>query len=339
MGRGIVKNGNNLDLFIGITLHDALAAIATFTKAGKDVPIDEIAKAAYSQIYQELAPEGVIEYEAVEYAEEQATLVEGIVRGVYKHVWPRFMSLYPTIIAVEAEMGYLLADGFKFMTKPDLVVESTEGELVYIEYKSTSSKKPEWITSWETAVQLHSSVKATEATLGRPVLGVQIVGMYKGYESYGKQSSPFCYAYKRSGNPPFTQDQVEYAYKAGFKRSPTWKMDGGVASWVDQMPDNILATQFPLSPIILPNDDLVAAFFRQRLIREREIATFFGDEDIDRVFPQHFDQCKPAYGWACPYTKLCHGYVDNPLNEGYVWREPHHEEERVQFAAQEEVSN
>lgn len=333
VGRGIVKNGTSIELFIGIVLHDALAALGALTKEGLPIDINAIARAAYDQIYAELAPPETVEGDAIDYAEEQGTLVEGIIRGFYKHVWPILMAQYPTIVAVEAEMSYALGDGFKFMTKPDLLVEDFAGDIVYLEYKSTSWKKESWVNSWDTAVQLHSSVKATEQTLGRTVAGVQIVGMYKGYESYGKQSSPFCYAYKKAGNPPFTQDQIDYKYRAGFRRTPTWKMAGGLAKWIDDMPDNILADQFPLTPVIYPNDDLVQAFFRQRLAREQIIAATPATEErvLDEVFPQRFDQCVPSFGYPCQYKKLCHGFVDNPLEEGFVLREPHHDEERRQF--------
>lgn len=341
-GKGISPATTSIELFMGIALHDALSAIAQFHKDGVEVPIDDIATAAHKQLYENLllGVEGIPGADDIEYATEQAVLTEGLIRGFYLHVWPRLMALYPKIVAIETEMNYEMGDGFIFMTKPDIVVEDQEGELVYLEYKSTSSKKDNWIKSWETAVQLHSSIKATEATLGRPVSGVQIVGLYKGYESYGKQSSPFCYAYKKSGNPPFTQDAVEYAYKAGFKRYATWELPGGVKKWVEGMPENILATQFPMTPRIFVNEDLVAAFFKQRLVREQEIANFklyreLEDYDetlaMDATFPQRFDQCVPSYGWSCPYTKLCHGYVPDPLAEGFVVREPHHAQEKEQY--------
>lgn len=341
-GRGIVKTGTSLPLFMGTLIHDATAAIGTFTQRGEEVPIDAIADAARTEMRVNLieAAKGVIEKGTMEFAYEQAALTEGIIRGFYKHVWPRLMAMYPKIIAVEQEMEYSLFsnDGLEivFMTKPDILVEDANGELVYIEYKSTSSKQDKWIQSWDTAVQLHSSVMATEATIGRRPSYVQIVGMYKGYESYGKQSSPFCYAYKRSGNPPFTTDQIQYDYKAGYRRFATWELTGGVKEWVEGMPENILANQFPLTAPIMVNESLVNDFFRQRLSREREIEYFHRQVDahpgtteqmMNQIFPQKFDQCVPSFGWPCEYRKLCHGQVTDPLEEGYELRTPHHARE------------
>lgn len=341
-GRGIVKAGNSLELFLGITTHDALAAIAISTQTGSPIEIDTLAQAVYSQVHLELSPkEGEVGLpEQVEFAKEQATLIEGLIRGFYKHVWPALMEKYK-IVAVEQELEYKLdPDGqFIFMAKPDLIVEDKQsGEWVYIEYKTTSSKKDNWVNSWETAVQLHSSIMACEQTLGTRPAYVQIVGLYKGYESYGKQSSPFCYAYKKSGNPPFTQDQIAYEFKAGFKRVPTWELEGGLKKWVEDMPDTVLANQFPMTPPIIINEDLVKSFFKQRLAREVEIRDFHHPYpglvgNLDVFFPQRFDQCVPGFGKPCQYRKLCHGAVDNPLEEGYVLREPHHAKEMEQLDA------
>lgn len=325
--RGLVKNGTSIELFIGIVIHDAMAAIASISQEGKEVPIDEIARAAFCEVHENiLSTAQVVTTETKEYALEQGTLIEGMLRGFHKHVWPRLMNQYK-IIAVEKEMEYNLDDNIIFMAKPDLIVEDAHGDLVYLEYKSTSSKKDNWVNSWETAVQLHSSILATEQTLGRRPAYVQIIGLYKGYESYGKQGSPFCYAYKRAGNPPFTKDQIDYEFRPGFKRTPTWEMEGGVKKWIENMPELVLANQYPLTPPIMVNEDLVNSFFKQRLIREREIATFSGPDDLDRIFPQHFDKCVPSFGWQCQFKKLCHSQVDDPLTEGFQPRQPHHARE------------
>lgn len=342
-GRGIVKHGLSIELFIGIVVHDALAAIGTLHLNEKPIPIDEIASLAFQQVYDELLNknEGLLQGEAEEWAREQGTLAEGLIRGYYKHVWPRLLHMYPHVVCVEQEMEYPLDSSgqFIFMTKPDLIMESPDGELVYIEYKTTSSKKDSWIKSWETAVQLHSSIKATEFSLGKLPSAVQIVGLYKGYESYGKQSSPFCYAYKKSGNPPFSEDVIQYEYKPGFKRVPTWEMDGGVKGWVDSMPEDILANQFPLTAPIMVNEDLIESFFKQRLDRESDIA--YANQQIadgvpesevlNRFYAQKFDQCQPSFGWSCQYKTICHGYVPDPLQQGFVLREPHHDLEREQL--------
>lgn len=340
-GRGVRKAATSLELFTGITVHDCLAAIATQQLEG-GVDIDTIASVAFSAMKKQLLEASEGEVGADEFANEQATLTEGMLRGFYRHVWPRLLAEYPVIKFIEKEVEYKHPNtNLVFMSKPDLILENEQGDWVYIEYKTTSSKKTDWVNSWETAVQLHSSIKAVEQSLGQAPQAVKIVGMYKGYHSYGKQSSPFCYAYMRKGTPPFSEDLVAYEYRAGLKRYPTWELEGGVKKWVEDMPESVLADQFPLTPDIFINEDLVERFFIQRANRESEIAELMEqvntdpqsnwEECIDRVFPQRFDQCVPYFGRACEFKKLCHGRCDDPLKEGYELRVPHHEAELERY--------
>lgn len=323
-GKGLVSNRLSMPLFLGTALHDGLAAIAL------GVDIDKIASAANQQVLEGLLPLMEAEVGGVDYANEQATLTEGLLRGFYQHAWPLLIK-DRKIVLVEQEMTYE-HDGLTFMSKPDLILEDSEGELIYVEYKSTSSKKDEWVNSWDTAIQLHSTIKAVEATVGKAPSQVIVQGLYKGYSSYGKQTSPFCYGYFRSGNPPFTQDQTLYEFKAGFKKSPVWQMEGGVKKWVEEMPAEILQNQFPQTLPIFINQEMVETFFRQRVKREREMyeATQLLTADptrqdiLDEVFPQKFEACSPAWGGKCSYKDLCFGYVPDPLSLGYTWRESHH---------------
>lgn len=337
-GRGIVHSNTSLELFLGITVHDALAAIAHGQATG-EVDIDTIASTAAKQTLIQLAPqEG--EVPDWNFAREQAALVEGLVRGFYKQVWPSVIATYPKILFVEEEMRYN-HDNLVFMSKPDLVLANDE-ETVYFEYKTTSSKKEGWINSWDTAVQLHSTIMAVKATKGVMIDKVVVQGLYKGYVAMGKQTSPLVYAYKKTGTPPFSQDQVSYEYKPGFKKFPTWEMPGGVKAWVEGMPSSVLAGQFPQTPPIFVNLDMVEKFFVQRKWREKEIEMAVGilgfaetPEEVAGVmevaFPQKFDQCQPGWGSPCPYQFLCHGPEGDPLKMGFEWRESHHELEARQW--------
>jgi hypothetical protein len=344
-GRGIVPDNTALELYMGTAIHDGLAGIAYQHSHGV-VDIDTLATAGRQQMAQALLIDlnGEVEAEATQFANEQAALVEGLLRGFYKFVWPKLMAQYPIIVAVEQEMIYK-HDNMIFMSRPDLVVKDNEGSCFYIEYKSTSSKREEWVNSWNTAVQVHSSIRAIEATTGEKVTGVVIQGLYKGFQSYGKQSSPFCYAYHKGGTPPFSSSETIYEYRSGFKRIPTWELDGGVKTWVEGMPENVLAEQFPQTPPIFVRDDLVDSFFKQRAGREQEIELanellkMVEDEEdktalLNSAYNQNFEQCQPSFGHGCPYRMLCHGGVDKPLEHGFAWRVPNHQMEKELLGAQ-----
>lgn len=330
-GTGYSSEFTNLPLYLGTAVHDGLAAIA------RGVEIDAIASAAASQIREALSAEATVA-EGEEFAEEQAALVEGLLRGFYRHSWPRLRAEYPEIVMIEEELTYN-HDGLVFMSKPDLVVRDKEGCLWYVEYKTTASSKDQWANSWSTAVQLHSSIRAVEEKLGESVTGVVVQGLYKGYVAYGKQTSPFCYAYYKAGDPPFTKDEFSYSYRAGLKKFPVWRKSGGVKQWVDGMPEQLLAEQFPQVPPIFINNDLIDAFFRQRAERELEIAIAaraingphispeMKEQVLDTSFPQSFESCSPSFGSGCQFKRLCFGSVSNPLEEGFSIRKPHHQPE------------
>ncbi len=336
-GKGIVSSSTAFPLWFGTTVHDGLAAIA------RGLDIEEVAPVAEAQMRESLLKLTSGVEEEVSFAFEQGALVEGLLRGFHRHVWPRLLSEYPIILRIEEEMEYA-HDGLLFMSKPDLVLAKEDrSEIVYVEYKSTSSKKEGWINSWETAVQLHSTIKAIEATHGTKVDKVIVQGLYKGYESYGKQNSPFCYAYERKGTPPFTKDEVLYSWKAGFKKFPVWERAGGVRAWVAGMPEEVLGEVFPQAPPIFVKEELVEAFFRQRGWREKEIGLAMSmlegvDQEstaglLDVAFPQRFDKCREPWGDGgkgkkCDYLRICHGGV-LPVSEGtpaagFEWRAPHH---------------
>lgn len=327
--RGLTPKTMALPLAFGVLVHDAMAAIAA------NLSIDDIVEAGKGQLRDQLLAGHEHDADAQYFAEEQCALGEGLIRGFHKHVWPRLMADYE-IVLVEQEMTYE-HDGLTFMAKPDLILRHKEsGDLTYLEFKTTSSVKDQWITSWNTAVQVHSTIRAAERLLGEKISQVIIQGLNKGYVSYEKQNSPFCYLYHKPGTPPFVKDIWAYEYKAGLKRFPSWQREGGVKRLVEEMPDAILSQQFPQTPPIFINDDLVDAFFRQRAIREHEIRR--GREEVlesitalDRYFPQNFEACAPGWGSGCDFKRLCHGKVTDPLQAGFETRVSHHEAERKQL--------
>lgn len=333
--KGIVRSTTSLELFAGTVIHDCLATIATLQKEHIQIDIDAIAESGFAQMKKSLLSASEGELAAEEFATEQASLVEGLIRGFYKSMWPRVIQ-GKKILFVEEEIQYE-HNGCLFLCKPDLILQDeTDGTTVYWEYKSTSSKKEEWINSWDTAVQLHSIIKAMREVRRIEIDYVVIQALYKGFVSYGKQNSNLIYAYKKSGSPPFTQDQFVYEYKPGFRKYPVWELPGGVKKWVDDMPDEILVGNFPQTPPIFVNNDLVDKFFTQREQREKEIYAareriIEHPEEITQLldihFPQHYDACQPGYGRPCVYKSICFGNVPNPLEQGWVYRTPHHTSE------------
>src|SRR5258708_9057575 len=105
-GKGIVSGNTNLELWLGITVHDGLAAIATQYLAGT-VDIDAIAIAGRKQMYDSLMGTGeAFLQDEYNFACEQGALVEGLLRGFYRAVWPRLLGQYPIVRMIEQEIHY-----------------------------------------------------------------------------------------------------------------------------------------------------------------------------------------------------------------------------------------
>ena len=348
---GIVKDNLTLPLFIGNCIHDGVAGIATQSVLNGAADIDTIATDANKLVYETLKeyyyPEVEFPKESAEWllAMEQSTLVEAVLRGFYRLSWPAIFAKYPNFFKSETETifphdscGKLNKKGpFVYKAKPDLVLAGEDG-LLYFEIKSTSSKKPEWVTSWNYAPQVHGTAKAIEFTYGKDVLGTIIQGFYKGYSQYGKYSSVLVYGYAGKGNPPFTKVTYSPDYRAGLKRTPVWEMEGGVKMWIEKLPLETLSEQFPQTPLIPTNEGLAEDFFRQRAIREQDVKieaakikepSFkeFKQLSLDTFFPQSFSQCSPSFGSPCEFLNICHGTPqakEDPLNHGFAKRDREH---------------
>ena len=348
---GIRKDNLTLELFVGTVLHDALAGIA-FQHTSGNVDIDKIATDS-GQLVRDTLSDYYLETIYTKATEvphntpewltmmEQSTLVEGLIRGFYKLRWPALIAEYPIVIASERETifphdysGKLNKKGpFVYKAKPDLVLEGEQGR-IYLELKSTGTKKVEWVNSWTSAIQIHGTAKAIEFTLGEPMLGTLVQGFYKGSEQYGKFSSIFCYGYVSKGVPPFNKTTYSADYRKGFTRTAVWEMEGGVKGWVERLSVETLSDQFLQTPLIFTNEEMAESFFRQRAIREESVkntTVLLRSSDpikhqtlMDTTFPQSFSKCSAAWGKECQFKKLCHTIVEDPLASGFIPRDHSH---------------
>ena len=352
--KGIKKDNLSVDLYLGSVVHDAIAGIAASHQRG-DSKIDiqkivNLSKESFETVLSEHMGESDNELIQIK---ELTTLVGGLLYGFYNLVWPNILTEYPNIKAIEQEMifphdltGKANPNGpFIYMAKPDLVMEDTDGNLCYFEWKTTGTKKSEWIESWKTAKQIHCTMKAIEFTFGQAPQCAIVQGLYKGSQNYGKFSSPLVYGYKTAkANPPFTLMNYSYEYRAGFKKFPTWELDS-LEDWVNKMPQEMVSEQFPQTPRIFLDESLADSFFRQRAIREADVLdavgklqeyTGSGDQTflLDKHFPQNFDQCRPAWGQECEFKRLCHNLQagEDPLNHGYLQKDRSHESPYIELA-------
>lgn len=256
----------------------------------------------------------------------------GWVTAFYTYVEPIIRREWKPLL-LEHEV-VLERDPLWVALQPDRIDISTDGKerRRYVEFKSTISNSNKWLRSWSKAVQLHAGVVAASEDLDQPVHFAQVVGLMKGYEKEGKLRHPYVWAYSNG-----VDWQKDYHY--GWQLTPTWEYPGGVVAWVRFLGEETALEQFPITPPIPPNPDLVADFVAARIARHHVIETLGpacqDDWGLRRViFEQRFSKCEPAFGSKCEFLELCHNQTirDNPIESGlFVKRMPHHELEVIAY--------
>jgi hypothetical protein len=341
---GLVRNTGQLELQVGTDLHNAMQQLA-LRRSEANVQ-EELASGLGRDVYQH-----VLELEGEQAALDLSCISEGLFRGFATTVWPRWLQEFD-IVAIEQECLIPLRPDLTFMARPDLIVRrKSTGENWYIEYKSTSMKDSRWINSWNKAVQLHAGCLAVEQTLKIPMSGCYVQGLYKGYKDKKRDPirfvSPFSVGYRKMGVPGILETKYSYNYISGWEKfSPR---EVGLAEWVNMMPGDLLAEQFPITPPIMIRRDLVDQFLQQTINREAQIelgksmlmeASEIADQQqalitieqiLNTTFPQKFNQCEPVVGSPCSYREACwlSHVADDPFGSGYFKeRDPHHELEQ-----------
>lgn len=355
-GRGLEAAGEAYELSLGTITHEALAGLMR----GRD--LGEVCEEASAALAAVLCPNAETlpwtrlpggryrlsnpDDPVVRGWVEQIVLLEGMLRGFARVVQPRLLEHYE-VVAVEEEFTLDLGDDLVLGTKPDLVLRRRfDQSLWYVEYKTTRDISARWFAQWPKAVQLMAGTKAIAESRGEPVEGCLIQALYKGQNRDGCLTSPLVYLWRKGQTAEVRPDRPT-SWK-GWAKEPVWE-SMGVEAWIETMAIEVLAGQFPQTPPIFLNQELIDAWLRQITHREREIAlsrAYLADPQaqpelrqtiLDQVFPQYFDQCESSWR-SCVYRDLCWipACAEAPLQSGFRWREFHHDRERVAWNARQE---
>lgn len=258
------------------------------------------------------------------FRKEQEALLYGMIAGYARSVWVQDQEVYD-FVSAEDEIVVTTPTGEQVVAKPDLLLRRKEdGTLWYKEFKTTAWANEGWVLSWSHSAQLLTGALAVASRLSEPLHGSIIQGLYKGQKRGGKLGSIFCYANM------MPDGSLSYEWKPRAEKVPVWELDGGMEKWIREMPMGILLQQFPATPPIMFNASLMDSWLREKVIREREIASVrsldpLPEEVREKVFPMHIGACQPAIGSPCPFVNLCYTpqAQEDPLWHGYTWRKPH----------------
>lgn len=277
-------------------------------------------------------------------ARDWAAISEGQLRGFVRHIWPHWMAEYD-IIETEKLRAWECAPGYIFRYRQDILLRNKyDGHIRYPDYKTTGSDDPKWIASWAKSPQLHSSMYAIKQQ-GVDVQHSIVPGLYKGYRDRktGVQRSIFAYGWVNREYVTVPEYSYEYKRGKGWELFSTFEEFPDLDQWIAKMPSEILSAQFPTTGPIFLNEKIGETYFRQQLIREKDVAegmflleTAPSVEAIqailDRYFPQSFSKCDPAYGFKCDYMPYCwQPWVEaDPLGSKlFVRRNTDHETEVI----------
>lgn len=280
---------------------------------------------------------------------EQRWLFECLIRIWAEHRLPALRAEFD-FLKVEAELLWKLGETDDHtiiqMVRPDLLARRIDdGELFYIEWKTTGYGEDEWAKKWEKNTQVFCNALAIEETLGERVAGVMIEGLVKGprkkewrksscFQGEVIQQSPLCYGWVDPDG------KLGLKWTRGSTHTPLWGVKGITpTSWVSQLaePGEFLC---PVPPIIPDREDVEdwreGAKWQMLHIHDglNALAAAGSSEKrsvVARYFPPNFEACYPfGYGSRCPYFDACFtpGVRKDPLGNGYVRRTPHHEAEK-----------
>lgn len=249
-GYGFVAKAESLPLATGTYLHQAAAELFHHIQQTGTLPTAQVIRAAvtsatsaYEALVVKRGFRGLLASESSEeVAKEQCALLTGMVWAFALKFLPWFHQNYEPI-AVEVENLVVLdcscgrgpledaqlhiakgCDGIVLQVRQDLIARKrATGALAYFELKTTGLDSGRFMEQWEIKPQLSLGTLRAEQQWGAPITELYVVGLYKGYrkKSYDendkvtgvKQASPFCYGYKRPGNPPLTTDDWKATYR------------------------------------------------------------------------------------------------------------------------------
>jgi hypothetical protein len=218
---------------------------------------------------------------------------------------------------------------------PDRVLRrKSDGKLIYREYKSTAFAGQKWTGSWPFAIQLHLGMKALAEELGEPIEYAQIMGLYKGYPGRDGLSHPYVWAWRNIKTGAWTHEYARAVPRSDWERAPIWEYPDGPVKWILTLGEEVALDQFPQSPPVFLNEDMVTDWITRKTHRAKEVSLvgetcLFDHKLRSLMFEKRTKKCRPAFGDQCPYLPLCwnKSMAETPLAKGFVPRTPHHEVE------------
>lgn len=282
---------------------------------------------------------------------EMEWLCKGMVYGWYSQRYHDILSNY-RVVETERTYTWNINRLFNYTFRLDVLLERLDdNRLVILDFKTTKKASYDWAKSFEHDLQPMLYLRALEEIRGiTNIVGMQFEGLVKGDHRvdtnksspfFGQviQYSPYCYGYvaPKSG-------QIQLDYIKGVPRIAAWDSGHTIQSWFDEviLPSkglyDLFATVPPIRPLPTVIDATLASIietetdFMARVAKVEHVRLHYPtlvNVTEDKLFERFTERCwKYGQEHPCEFYDLCWtgGVRDNPLDHGYIAREPNHEE-------------
>jgi hypothetical protein len=201
------------------------------------------------------------------------------------------------------------------ISEPDrLLLERTTGNLVYQEYvlMPHNLSNRNWLQSWHYNMRLHVGMSALNETEKIKLSYAQVRGLSTGYMSLldGRLRHPYVYGWYNEDTKQWSKNFGSDS--KGWIQRPLWGYPEGVVRWVELCGKDTAEAQFPLSPNVYLDKDMLDLWTEARLYRERQIDTVIDGPEEDShgkllhvYFERRHAQCRPTYGPPCAFLRAC----------------------------------
>jgi hypothetical protein len=332
-GHGITSAQGGAPLELGIVVHDAITTAIIERRPAKTAAAEAQAKMEKS------VKDNMMQGDE---AFDLPVMAAAMVYGFLTRVWPGYAEAYDIVI-VEDACTWTGPAGIVWYARPDILLRrKVDDTLWYLELKTTGLDPSRFCRIWGHKTQMHLGARCVEATIGEPVEGVIVQGLWKGTKYKGATRSKMLGGYCRQaiGAVGKTVWRVEHA--GGFTYRTALEYDGGITAWIDALPNEVVAEYFPCTPPITPDPEYLDNYVAQRTYRETEIAQWHADMDeleraveagviteevyearfnqsLNEVWPQENNACENEMtGFRCSFYEVCWSRMVNrdPIGSG-----------------------
>jgi len=354
--RGVVGIGTSFELSFGTIVHRCTEWVLT----GK-MTLSEAAayasEAAGKLVLGGEVPRAVHDEAQEQFFKEAQALGSGLVWAWGLYVLPELLSNYK-ILHVEDQTAYK-RDGFVLPTVADLILEASDGTLVYPDWKTAAWVNGAWMQQWVRSAQLHQTARAIEQVLGKEVEYCYVQALVKGRWQNGYQQSPLVWGYFNEEEDPEKRawkgvDTPQWLFKhtarKKWHRTPQWLSGMSSEQWVRSMPEEIARSVVPRTQPIAIDEELAERWWVQHIMKEtryqeglRMLRLSTGPDHttalMDEYFPQHNKECDPVVGFKCDFHAICHDYTVglDPVGSGYYRPRPTYQERLAEESAKHEA--